>query len=112
MREHRQFDYLFIAALLVAQAVPVNAELDIVRKGELINLVEQDCGSCHGMTLQGGLGPSLTPQSLRGKPKAAMIATVLHGRPGTPMPPWANLLSEQEVSWIIDTLYTGLDNAK
>jgi hypothetical protein len=31
------------------------------RQKELIHLVRQDCGSCHGMTLQGGLGPALLP---------------------------------------------------
>ena len=97
--------------LLVLLAMPVNAEPNDLRKHELINLVEQDCGSCHGMTLQGGLGPSLTPQSLRDKSRAAMIATVMYGRPGTPMPPWSNLLTEDEIRWIVDVLYKGVSNA-
>jgi len=79
------------------------------RATELRNLVKQDCGSCHGMTLKGGLGPALTPEAIGNKPKVAMLNAVLHGRPGTPMPPWSNLLSREEVEWIIDLLYRGVD---
>ena len=32
----------------------------------LVNLVRQDCGSCHGMTLKGGLGPDIRPDALLG----------------------------------------------
>ena len=31
----------------------------------LERLVVQDCGSCHGLTLKGGLGPDIRPQSLK-----------------------------------------------
>ena len=57
------------------------------RQKELVGLVRQDCGSCHGMTLAGGLGPALLPSALQGKPQENLAATILHGRPGTPMPP-------------------------
>jgi len=91
-------------------AAPVAAEeISATRQHELLHLLKQDCGSCHGLTLQGGLGPALTPQALGGKPKAAMVATILHGRPGTPMPPWANQLSETEVRWLVDNLYQGVE---
>lgn len=79
------------------------------RAQELRHLVKQDCGSCHGLTLKGGLGPALTPGAIGDKPREAMLATLLHGRPGTPMPPWSNLLSREEARWIIDLLYRGVD---
>jgi cytochrome c55X len=77
------------------------------RQAELRNLLLQDCGSCHGMRLTGGLGPALTPQALQGKPRELLIATVSEGRPGTPMPPWKALLSEPEIAWLVDTLTGG-----
>ncbi|HAF55336.1 MAG TPA: cytochrome C55X NirC, partial [Thauera sp.] len=36
------------------------AQPDPQRARELIHIVRQDCGSCHGLTLKGGLGPALT----------------------------------------------------
>lgn len=77
------------------------------RQSELVRLVRQDCGSCHGMQLRGGLGPALTPQTLNDKPAAALISTILYGRPGTAMPPWKTFLSEAEASWIVDALQKG-----
>ncbi|MDR2187816.1 MAG: cytochrome c [Azonexus sp.] len=74
------------------------------RQKELIHLVRQDCGSCHGMTLKGGLGPPLLPETLRDKPADALAATIYNGRPGTPMPPWKQFLSEAETRWIVDKL--------
>lgn len=82
------------------------------RQSELIHLVRQDCGSCHGMELRGGLGPALTPQTLQDKPAAALVNTILHGRPGTPMPPWKNFLSESEADWIVDNLQKGFPDAR
>lgn len=59
------------------------------------------------MTLRGGLGPPLTPAALDGKSQSALEATILFGRPGTPMPPWRGMLSEAEVRWLVQTLKSG-----
>jgi cytochrome c55X len=99
-------------AMLVLLILPLGQgmadELSAKRQTELRHLVRQDCGACHGMTLKGGLGPALTRDAIAGKPRGAMLATLLHGRPGTPMPPWENLLTRQEAEWIIDQLYQGM----
>ena len=83
------------------------ADLDPQRQMEIRDLLIQDCGSCHGLRLRGGLGPALTPEALQGKPDAFLVATILYGRPGTPMPPWRPFLSEQEVSWLVGLLRAG-----
>jgi cytochrome c55X len=77
------------------------------RRGELIALVRQDCGSCHGLTLKGGLGPALLPDALAGKATDSLTATIMQGRPGTAMPPWHRFLSEQEAQWIVANLQKG-----
>ena len=77
------------------------------RERALVRMVRQDCGSCHGMQLTGGLGPALTPQALQGMPAESLAATIYHGRPGTPMPPWKAMLSEQEADWIAQRLLAG-----
>jgi cytochrome c55X len=78
------------------------------RRAELHNLLLQDCGSCHGMTLKGGLGPALTPEALKDKPREFIELTIREGRSGTPMPPWKGILSQDEIRWLVDILYTGI----
>lgn len=95
---------LSIASLGAPAAAPA---LDEARARELVRLVRQDCGSCHGMALKGGLGPPLLPESLAGKPVDSLIATVLRGRPGTPMPPWDRFLSADEAQWVVEVLRRG-----
>jgi cytochrome c55X len=77
------------------------------REPALIRMVRQDCGSCHGMRLTGGLGPALTREALADKPLDGLAATIFQGRPGTPMPPWRALLSEAESWWIAEQLMRG-----
>lgn len=93
--------------LLVMSCAAPAAEPDTARQQALVQLVRQDCGSCHGMTLAGGLGLPLRPEALRDKPKESLVATILFGRPGTPMPPWAPFLSEAEAEWVVDMLLKG-----
>lgn len=99
---------LVLAALLGLACLPAYADAPPAeRQRELVRLVRQDCGSCHGMTLQGGLGPALTPVALADKPAEGLTATIFGGRPGTPMPPWKQFLSEGEAAWITDQLLRG-----
>ena len=77
------------------------------RTRELIRMVRQDCGSCHGLTLRGGLGPALLPENLRDRPPAGLKYTILLGRPGTAMPPWQPFMSEAEADWMVAQLLRG-----
>lgn len=79
-------------------------EPDISRQRELVRLVRQDCGSCHGMLLTGGLGLPLTAMALKDKPFEGLVATVMYGRPGTAMPPWQTIITEPETEWIVRQL--------
>ena len=92
------------ALALSGLAAAAGAQPDAERQAELRNLLEQDCGSCHGLTFEGGLGPALLPENLDGKPRAFLVHTILEGRPGTAMPPWRPLLSEDEAAWLVDRL--------
>lgn len=95
-----------LAAAAAATGV-VGAEAVGQRERDLVRLVRQDCGACHGMTLAGGLGPPLLPEVLRDRPAEALVQTIIHGRPGTPMPPWQPFLSEREARWIVERLQAG-----
>lgn len=98
---------LMVAALMMTQVAQAAADPVPLRQQELIRMVRQDCGSCHGMTLKGGLGSPLLPDSLREKPPSSLVATVVHGRPGTAMPPWKSILAEGEAEWIVAQLVNG-----
>lgn len=74
---------------------------------EMIRLVRQDCGACHGMTLKGGLGKPLTREALAGQSPEALAVIILHGKEGTAMPPWKTLLSEAQAQWIAEQLIMG-----
>lgn len=92
---------------VVRSDIPVIQAPDDERKKELAYIVLQDCGSCHGMTLKGGLGPSLQVQRLAVLPKQYLIDAVTHGRKDSPMPPWGPLLTEGEIIWIVEQLQLG-----
>lgn len=98
-----------VAALLLIHSAGLAQAADPpeARQKELSHLVRQDCGSCHGMSLAGGLGLPLRPETLRDKPKESLVATILYGRPGTAMPPWNPFLTEAEAEWIVEMLLKG-----
>lgn len=101
----------FLPALLLLFPSPGAAaaatEPPAPRRAELVNLVRQDCGACHGYTLKGGLGPSLLPAALEGKDASQLGYVILHGRRGTAMPPWERFVSEAEARWIAEQLKQG-----
>lgn len=103
---------LALAALLLASAPLLAAEPDAARQKSLIHLVRQDCGSCHGLTLQGGLGPALTATRLKDWSPSDLAATIIHGRPGTPMPPFKGLLDEADAHWIARQLLAGFPEGR
>lgn len=100
---------LCIGAASAASEASTGGSIAPARKAELKYLLDQDCGSCHGMTRKGGLGPALLPANLAGKPDELLIATILDGRPGTAMPPWRGQLSEAEAAWLVEQLREGAD---
>lgn len=74
------------------------------RQQELRNMLEHDCGACHGLSLKGGLGSPLTPEALADKPDDFLVTTILEGRKGTAMPPWKKFLKESEARWLVQQL--------
>jgi cytochrome c55X len=96
-----------LAAGNAAHAQDIKLPVEAARRSELITLVRQDCGSCHGLTLKGGLGPALLPINLKDKPESYLKTVILHGMPDTAMPPWQRFLSDAEAQWIVSNLKEG-----
>lgn len=96
------------AILLTGIGSVVSAEVPLQRQTELLHLLKHDCGSCHGMRLEGGLGPALTTQRLAPYGIDFLALTIIQGRPGTPMPPWRPFISEYEARWLAQQLKQGI----
>jgi len=101
------------ALLLCSLLVPLAAQAeehdlagapDTERRAELETLLYQDCGSCHGMTLRGGLGPALPRDRMNAYSVEALSHLILKGVPGTAMPGWDALLSEADAHWLAEHL--------
>ncbi len=94
------------AGLLIS--VSAHAEIGQARKAELLNFLEQDCGSCHGLKRTGGLGSPLTPENLEYADDETLADIIQNGIPETAMPPWKAIINEEETYFLIDHLRKGL----
>jgi cytochrome c55X len=98
---------LLIANLMCLSGLAL-AEPSSSRQSELTHLLKQDCGSCHGMTLKGGLGPALLPEQLKDKHTDYLVTTILEGHPNTAMPGWKTMLSEDDALWLANQIKQGI----
>ena len=97
---------LSLAAMVASGTLP--ADIAPARQAEIIYLLKHDCGSCHGMRLEGGLGPALVADRFADWETNMLAMTILYGRPGTPMPPWRPFLSDGEAQWLATQLKQGV----
>ncbi|OZG72972.1 hypothetical protein BTA51_13515 [Hahella sp. CCB-MM4] len=97
-----------VAALLISITTTVCfADSETLDHAGLTNMVRQDCGSCHGYYLKGGLGPPLRPSEIERLDINAIRAIIKFGKPDTAMPPWKDLLTDAEIAWISQGLLNG-----
>lgn len=92
-----------LAAMLLA-ALAVSSPATAQDAKRLERMVVQDCGSCHGLTMKGGLGKPLTREALAETAPESIAAIILDGVPGTAMPPWRPLVSDDEALWMANFL--------
>lgn len=96
-----------VLVTVLALAAPAAAEPGPARQKELLHLLKHDCGSCHGMTMKGGLGAPLLPEKLAERSDDELMASILNGMPGTAMPPWHPLLSQEDARYLVRALRAG-----
>lgn len=99
---------LHTVSLMLISGNVLATEITPSRQSELIHLLKQDCGSCHGMTLKGGLGPALLPVQLEGKSTDYLVMTILEGHPETAMPGWKTMLSADDALWLANKIKQGV----
>ncbi|NJL24299.1 MAG: cytochrome c [Calothrix sp. SM1_5_4] len=101
----KNFGYLFV--VVAAQLTFVISGADARTEIELRRLVRHDCGSCHGLTLRGGLGPELSQERIRKLSDTYLFEVIKNGKAGTAMPPWKAILTDPEIKTIIVYLKDG-----
>ncbi len=93
---------LFFSAGVQAERLQAQDGPDVQRQAQLTYLLKHDCGSCHGMTMKGGLGPSLQAQELsaKGHNVDSLSLIIARGIPDTAMPPWGPILEPEAIRWL------------
>ena len=84
-------------AAVAQQTAPQPSQISIGDR-----LYTTNCGGCHGYDLEGASGPSLFADALLSKRTDDMLLFVIrNGRPGTRMPPWKGVLTDDKIGAII-----------
>ena len=72
---------------------------EAVTAGEAV--FAQNCVACHGMGLEGGIGPSfLDDEWLHGGKSADILRTITEGVPAKGMVPWGGILSPEQINQV------------
>jgi DNA-binding beta-propeller fold protein YncE len=70
------------------------------------SLYQAHCAACHGADRLGGMGPALLPENLSRLKKAEAARMVRDSRPGVQMPAFKNELNEQQISALVELIYS------
>jgi nitrite reductase (NO-forming) / hydroxylamine reductase len=73
-----------------------HAGVGLVRDKSVSAYYADSCSGCHGPDRRGATGPALLPQRLT-QDDAYYFDVIKDGKPGTAMPPWSSLLSDEEI---------------
>ncbi|KMT64056.1 PQQ-dependent sugar dehydrogenase [Catenovulum maritimum] len=67
-------------------------------KGDIKNIYQDNCASCHGKNLQGGMGGSLIDASWKhGSSDDEVSRSIKYGKPDLGMPAWQHTLSDEQI---------------
>ncbi|HEY5656388.1 MAG TPA: cytochrome D1 domain-containing protein [Myxococcota bacterium] len=62
---------------------------------------QQHCAACHGARRYGGYAPPLMPETLERKDDAALVQTILAGRPNTQMPAFGDRIGTEMAASLV-----------
>ena len=96
--------YIALFLLLISFQTTLFANTSDTQK-----LYQEHCSVCHGKNRLGISGPALLPENLKRLRKKKAITTITNGRVATQMPPFSNKLNTQQISDIVDYIFTPLD---
>lgn len=77
---------------------------------EVDALFQQHCSECHGKDRLGLVGPALLPENLKRVRKKVAKKTIINGLEATQMPPFGEVLSDDQIDALVKMIYTPLAN--
>ena len=97
-----KFNKLVItAAILAAASSSLFADTSNM---DVEKMFEKECQGCHGPNHEGGVGSDLRPAQIKKKNSYMLAETILNGRAGTAMPPFANKMNKSDADKMVDYL--------
>lgn len=75
------------------------------------DLYQSHCAACHGENRLGGMGPALLPENLERLKKPGAAAMIRNSRPGVQMPAFKGQLTEEQISRLVELIYSPLEPA-
>lgn len=96
----------FLAGFTLFAASPAwGAEAE---KPVAAELFKTHCAECHGADRLGAIGPALLPQNLRRVRKKYAASVIKNGIEAAQMPPFGEVLNEDEIAVLVKMIYTPL----
>jgi len=92
--------------LLIASVLAMPFVVTASNSSSAEDLYKNNCQSCHGANRLGGMGPALFPENLSRIRKNKASKVISHGRIATQMPGFGKTLSKDEISALVDYIYT------
>jgi hypothetical protein len=83
---------------VVAESVPTST------------LFAKHCAECHGANRLGGMGPALLPENLKRLRREQAEQVIATGRAASQMPAFTDKLNKQQITALVDYIYTPLDS--
>ena len=104
MSNKQYFKYvtLFGALFIITTALAAcgGEKGPVVQDKPVAEFFLDSCSGCHGADRRGATGPALLPQRLT-QTDEYYFGVIQNGKPGTVMPPWGSVLSEDDINTLI-----------
>ena len=94
------FILIAVGAFIAACGSGAESEEPQVQGKSVSAYFTDTCSGCHGPTRQGATGPALLPQRLTQQDEY-YFDVIQNGKPGTVMPPWGSVLSDEEANALV-----------
>lgn len=98
---------VLLCALTVLWSAAISAAA--AHEGDIKDLYQHHCASCHGVHRYGGYAPPLIPKTLKRRSQADLQKVIHGGLRQTQMPPFGNLLDSEQIASLAAYIITPVE---